>query len=153
VHADQADVEDALAELDSVIAGAEEPEARFVRRAAEVSQRHREELAAGPTDPGPPSRRIGGFSWLTAKDEADADYRPPHALRELAAPVAAASGAEAEPAPDDGTSAEPDLHPSQTSPATANVIDQLRGLGELQEAGVISAEEFEAAKRQLLARL
>ena len=40
-----------------------------------------------------------------------------------------------------------------TAPAAPDVIAQLRQLGELRDAGVVTTEEFEAKKTQMLARL
>jgi hypothetical protein len=51
----------------------------------------------------------------------------------------------------------PAMEPAQLSapaePANQDVLDQLRKLGELRDAGVISTQEFEAKKAQLLDRL
>ena len=40
-----------------------------------------------------------------------------------------------------------------TSPANADPVSQLERLGELREKGVVTGEEFEAAKAQLLGKL
>lgn len=43
--------------------------------------------------------------------------------------------------------------PSAPPPGEPDVIDQIRRLGELRDAGVLSSEEFEAKKAELLGRL
>lgn len=43
--------------------------------------------------------------------------------------------------------------PAVTAPAAPDVIEQLRQLGQLRDAGVVTPEEFEAKKTELLARL
>jgi hypothetical protein len=43
--------------------------------------------------------------------------------------------------------------PTQHVEAQTDVLDQLRKLGELRDNGVVSAEEFEAKKAELLKRL
>ncbi len=43
--------------------------------------------------------------------------------------------------------------PPDPSASTADPIEQLKRLGELRDAGVVTAEEFEAKKADLLARL
>jgi hypothetical protein len=43
--------------------------------------------------------------------------------------------------------------PPQSAPVAPDPMEQLKKLGELKQAGVITAEEFEAKKAQLLARL
>lgn len=86
---------------------------------------------------------------LPAKEGADADYRPPCGRGGPADPDASREDAGRVPASDRESAPES----VGTSPGRVDVVDQLRGLGELQTAGVISEEEFETAKRQLLARL
>jgi len=43
--------------------------------------------------------------------------------------------------------------PAQAAPAQPDVYDQLKKLGELRDAGILSPEEFEAKKADLLGRL
>lgn len=42
------------------------------------------------------------------------------------------------------------LRAAQTTPATTNLSAELQGLAKLKEQGILSAEEFQAAKRRLL---
>lgn len=43
--------------------------------------------------------------------------------------------------------------PDQTPAGGPDIPDQIRKLGELRDAGVLTAEEFEAKKAELLARM
>lgn len=43
--------------------------------------------------------------------------------------------------------------PSQPAPSEPDVMDQLRKLGELRDAGVLTTEEFDSKKAELLTRL
>lgn len=44
-------------------------------------------------------------------------------------------------------------HPESSTPAASTLVDKLRELGELRDAGLITPEEFEEKKRDLLDRL
>jgi hypothetical protein len=47
----------------------------------------------------------------------------------------------------------PANQPPVPQPQAPDVMDQLKKLGELRDAGVLTSEEFEAKKADLLARL
>jgi hypothetical protein len=76
-------------------------------------------------------------------------------MEAMAQPLAAGSArvATPPPGPAPATPAMPPASNGHTAPTTASVIEQLRQLGELRDLGVVTPEEFEAKKTELLARL
>jgi hypothetical protein len=52
-----------------------------------------------------------------------------------------------------GSSSPPAPSPAAPQPAAPSIVEQIKQLGELRDAGLISAQEFEAKKADLLARM
>lgn len=43
--------------------------------------------------------------------------------------------------------------PAKPAPAESNIIEQLKKLGELRDAGIVTEDEFAAKKAEMLSRL
>jgi hypothetical protein len=74
-----------------------------------------------------------------------------HAPAPMAAPPMAVPAPMAAPMPPQGMAPAPGMVPPAAP--VPDVYDQLRKLGELRDLGIVTPEEFEAKKRELLARI
>jgi hypothetical protein len=114
----------------------------------------------------PGAASVSTSYWQNAKDDAHKAYNAipisrPYAeaqegvsvLRALIADHSSRRHPTAQPAPDADVQPSPEATAIAAQVAQPDVFDQLRKLAELRDAGIVTAEEFDAKKTELLSRL